>query len=91
MIECPNCGSRNTAEFRFGGEVVAYPEHGIETCYENVERVWMRENVRGRQIERWFHLAGCRRWVTLERDTLSNSLAVAMRANTDPLGDEVTK
>jgi sarcosine oxidase subunit delta len=35
----------------------------------------MRDNAAGPQRERWFHFAGCRRWLTIERDTRTNEIA----------------
>jgi heterotetrameric sarcosine oxidase delta subunit len=35
--------------------------------------LFMRRNERGRQVERWYHVAGCRRWFTIERDSLSHA------------------
>ena len=35
-------------------------------------RVYLRENAAGMQRERWYHAAGCNRWVTLDRDTTTN-------------------
>jgi heterotetrameric sarcosine oxidase delta subunit len=70
-INCLNCGSRPYTEFWFGGEVVASgdPAEGLQDDYA---RVWLKQNTAGRQLERWFHYAGCRRWMTVERDTLTN-------------------
>jgi sarcosine oxidase subunit delta len=71
-IDCPNCGPRTYTEFWFGGELIADLDTAdVETSYE---RVWMRDNVAGVQLERWFHFAGCHRWLTLERDTRTNAL-----------------
>lgn len=58
----------------FGGESVPFPGAARETLQENYERVWLRSNVSGIQLERWFHLAGCHRWITVERDTLTNDI-----------------
>ncbi|TMJ95372.1 MAG: sarcosine oxidase subunit delta [Actinobacteria bacterium] len=66
-IVCPTCGSRQYTEFWFGGEV---PDPGEE----EFERVWLRSNTAGLQRERWFHYAGCRRWLTVERDTRTNEI-----------------
>ena len=66
-IPCPNCGSRPYTEYWFGGEL---PDPGVP----DYERVWLRRNVAGRQTERWFHYAGCRRWLTLELDTETNEV-----------------
>lgn len=68
-IPCPNCGDRPYTEFSFGGELrpidAADPE-------EDFARVFLVANAAGPQRERWFHLAGCRRWVTVRRDTLTD-------------------
>jgi heterotetrameric sarcosine oxidase delta subunit len=71
-IECPNCGSRSYHEFHFGGELRPYePEADVDRDYTNV---WLRDNLDGPQVERWFHHAGCRRWLTIERDTRTNTV-----------------
>lgn len=68
-IACPRCGSRPYTDFEFGGEF--RPGEGGSPD-EDFERVWMRENRADVQVERWFHVAGCRRWLTVERDTRTN-------------------
>ena len=72
-ISCPNCGERSYTEFSFGGEVRPLARER-ESLDEDFERVWLRENVAGVQRERWFHYAGCRRWLTVERDTVTNEI-----------------
>jgi heterotetrameric sarcosine oxidase delta subunit len=66
-IPCPNCGSRPYTEFSFGGEVPGADD-------DDHARVWLRANVAGLQTERWFHFAGCRRWLTVDRDTRTNEV-----------------
>lgn len=88
-LTCPNCGSRPHTEFWFGGEVEAHaaradsaavapaarPEMNREAVLEaDFARVWLRKNSYGIQRERWFHHAGCRRWHTAVRDTLTNEV-----------------
>jgi sarcosine oxidase, subunit delta len=34
-----------------------------------VAEVWIFDNPTGPTTERWFHTAGCRRWLTVIRDT----------------------
>jgi len=68
-IPCPNCGSRAYTEFTFGGELRAL---GSDDREEDFRRVYLRENAAAVQEERWFHAYGCRRWLTLRRDTLTN-------------------
>ncbi len=72
-ITCPNCGWRPYTEFAFGGEVPP-PRGDRESEDEDFERVWLKRNVAGRQLEQWFHATGCRRWLTVERDTATNEI-----------------
>jgi sarcosine oxidase subunit delta len=73
-IACPNCGVRPFTEFWCAGEVSAEPDAGHHGLRDDFERVWMRANVAGVQEERWFHHAGCRRWMTVTRDTRTNEI-----------------
>ena len=50
-------------------------------------RLWLRRNVAGPQRERWFHAAGCRRFVTLTRDTRTN---IILAQPGEPAGDVPT-
>ena len=73
LITCPNCGARPASDYRYGGEV--RPPFDPHSTPENeAKRLWMRRNVRGLQEERWFHRDGCRRWLTLTRDTATNAI-----------------
>ena len=78
-IECPNCGFRAVEEYAYGGEVRAAlaADHfrltGVSTTPSeaggsNLDDVWFFDNADGPVAERWFHEAGCRRWLTLRRD-----------------------
>ena len=69
LVRCPTCGERPYTEFTFGGELrdVSSPDTDSDFA-----RVYLRANVAGPQEERWFHQLGCRRWVTLRRDTSTN-------------------
>jgi heterotetrameric sarcosine oxidase delta subunit len=68
-IPCPHCGPRDDSEFTFGGEL--RPLVATDPA-EDFERVYLRRNAAGRQEERWFHVSGCKRWLTLARDTETN-------------------
>jgi len=68
-ITCPTCGERPVNEFRFGGELPHVPDSITHPADRNLDWVWMQDNVDGITTERWFHAAGCRRWLTLRRDT----------------------
>jgi sarcosine oxidase subunit delta len=77
LLDCPNCGRRSYHEFWFGGELRSWsPDPTPEQDYETT---WLRANLAGPQLERWFHYAGCRRWLTVERDTRTNEFGAAER------------
>ena len=70
-VPCPRCGPRPFEEFTFGGELRALAAPDPERDFV---RVYLRENASGPQPERWFHAFGCRRWVTVTRDTVENRI-----------------
>ncbi len=70
-IPCPHCGLREYTEFTFGGELRDLESGDHE---DDFRRVFLRDNEAGIQIERWFHAYGCRRWLTLRRDTVTNQV-----------------
>ncbi|MBL8985061.1 MAG: sarcosine oxidase subunit delta [Gemmatimonadales bacterium] len=72
LIPCPTCGVRPYGEFWCSGELPDGGHGGSDDAEADFERVWLKRNVAGLQTERWFHHAGCRRWVTVRRDTLTN-------------------
>ncbi|MBZ5602737.1 MAG: sarcosine oxidase subunit delta [Acidobacteriia bacterium] len=67
-IDCPHCGRRPVEEF-FYGEVASENESIAGADARNLDRVFMLDNPEGIATERWFHAYGCRRWLTLRRDT----------------------
>ena len=70
-VPCPNCGLRPYEEFTFGGELRALASSDPQSDFA---RVYLRENAAGPQEERWFHAFGCRRWVSVTRDTVTNRI-----------------
>ena len=70
-VPCPHCGWRPATEFAWGGELRPVDASDAESDFE---RVFLPENVAGAQDERWFHLLGCRRWITITRDTATNEV-----------------
>jgi heterotetrameric sarcosine oxidase delta subunit len=71
LVPCPTCGERPSTEFTFGGELRPLDAADPEA---DVARVFLRANVAGIQEERWFHTLGCRRWLTLRRDTRTDGI-----------------
>ena len=74
VIICPHCGPRDSDEFTFGGETPPRPDVGETGPGEWRSYLYMRNNVAGPVIERWFHVSGCRRFLSVERDTISNEI-----------------
>ncbi|MEM1044559.1 MAG: sarcosine oxidase subunit delta [Pseudomonadota bacterium] len=73
-INCPFCGPRDHSEFTYGGDgSIAYP--ALDASAEDwTKAVFERENVRGWQTETWHHVAGCRMWLLVERNTMTHEI-----------------
>lgn len=74
LIACPHCGPRNSDEFVFNGEVRPRPDVKTTTPAEWRRYLYMRENLSGWVRERWFHVSGCRRFLMVERHTVTNEI-----------------
>lgn len=78
LIPCPNCGPRAEIEFRCGGQShiqrPAHPETADDA--EWADYLFFRDNPKGTHFERWLHVAGCRRWFNLARDTATHEILV---------------
>ena len=75
VIACPHCGPRNSEEFTFVGEVHGRPDPSTSDATEWRTYLYMRDNRAGWVVERWFHVSGCRRFLTIERHTVTNEIA----------------
>jgi heterotetrameric sarcosine oxidase delta subunit len=80
IVPCPHCGPRDSGEFHFRGEAT-----GPRPAYEDgvaafVDHVYGRANIAGAQKEHWYHSAGCRRWLLVERDTRSHAFLSVLPA-----------
>ena len=73
-LECPRCGRRPLDEFAFGGERRPVPDGITDPHERDFDEVWVFENPDGPTTERWFHAAGCRRWLTVRRDTSTDTV-----------------
>ena len=72
-IPCPHCGIRAVEEF-VHGEIPETPDTITNADARDVDRAFMHSNVEGIITERWFHALGCRRWLTITRDTRNNQV-----------------
>lgn len=74
-LNCPNCGTRNAQEFRYGGEYNPRPAQPLEIPESAwTDYIYMRDNRWGIQKEWWYHRAGCGLWFLAERHTRTNEV-----------------
>jgi heterotetrameric sarcosine oxidase delta subunit len=74
LIVCPHCGPRNSNEFSFLGERSSRPTANEPTPAEWRRYLYTKDNAAGLETERWFHGSGCRRFLDVERDTVTNEI-----------------
>ena len=80
LIPCPHCGSRPREEFTIKGDaslVRPSPDAGAEAWHAYTH---LRENPRGLHREYWHHSSGCRRWLVVERHTVSHAVGSVIDA-----------
>ncbi|CAN5163787.1 hypothetical protein BH20ACT5_BH20ACT5_05650 [soil metagenome] len=73
-IPCPHCGVRNRSEFRHLPERGARPDPRTATPEQWRGYLYDRTNAADWTTETWYHSAGCRRFVTVSRHTLTNEV-----------------
>jgi heterotetrameric sarcosine oxidase delta subunit len=76
LLPCPWCGPRNVTEFRYVGERVPRPDPAASPDAWRAY-LYLRTNPAGWTTEHWFHRAGCRRYLTVERHTVTNAVRSA--------------
>lgn len=76
QLTCPNCGERNVAEFRFGGEYKVRPQNPEQRQADEAwtDYLYLKQNKLGWQKEWWYHRAGCGRWFLAERHTKTQAI-----------------
>ncbi len=72
LIPCPHCGVRNVAEFAHAGDQKRRPDPQQATAEEWRSYLYTHANVAGWASETWYHRFGCRRFVGVERHTVTN-------------------
>ena len=88
MIElhCPNCGPRNVDEFRYVGERRVRPDPATADPVAWRTYLYLRVNPAGWTDETWLHRNGCRRYLVVERHTVSNVVRSVREAVGDATG-----
>lgn len=79
-IPCPHCGLRNVSEFRHAGEQRTRPEPQTATPAQWRNYLYDRRNGADWSAETWYHAFGCRRFVSVERNTVTNEVRPAPAA-----------
>ena len=75
-IKCPYCGERAQKEFAYGGDgTIKRPELDKSVT----DKVWdafvyERKSPRGKHVEFWHHIFGCRQWFRAQRDTVTHEI-----------------
>lgn len=79
-IDCPWCGVRDEAEFQYQGDATKTRPAFDAPESDYFEYVYQRDNPRGWHLEWWHHVAGCRQWVKVVRNTLTHEIKETGRA-----------
>lgn len=88
LLPCPNCGPRNVAEFRYGGEVRPRPPDPMAVTDDAwTDFIYMRANKAGVQREWWYHRYGCGLWFLAERETTTNTVLRTFLPGHEPRHD----
>ena len=56
------------------GEIFDVPATITDPDARDVDRGFFHNNHEGPVREAWFHLYGCRRWITIDRDTRTDEI-----------------
>jgi len=80
LIPCVHCGERNASEFRYAGEAGRRPDPTSASPDVWRHYLYGSGNPAGWVTERWYHRAGCRRFLVVERHTVTNTIRVVRPA-----------
>ena len=74
LLACPHCGPRHAGEFRWLGEEVRRPDPATTTPEQWRAYLYLRKNPAGWVTETWLHRGGCRKFLVVERHTVTNEV-----------------
>lgn len=74
LLPCPWCGPRDSEEFGYVGELAPRPAPRTASPQQWRAYLYLRTNSAGWTAERWYHRMGCRRFLTVDRDTTTNEV-----------------
>ncbi|MDA9151813.1 sarcosine oxidase subunit delta [bacterium] len=75
-IKCPYCGERAQKEFAYGGDgTIKRPDLDKSVTDKEWDAfVYERKSPRGKHVEFWHHISGCRQWFRAQRDTVTHEI-----------------
>ncbi|MEH6527699.1 MAG: sarcosine oxidase subunit delta [Sneathiella sp.] len=83
-FDCPFCGKRDETEFVYGGDASrTRPDMSTTDMKVWNDYVFLRENPKGPHAEYWFHQQGCRSWLKVNRDVVTNEISDVTFATPD--------
>ncbi|MBB6489514.1 sarcosine oxidase subunit delta [Rhizobium lusitanum] len=74
LISCPHCGTRPKEEFTIKGDASLGRPAADAGSQDWYNYVYLRDNPKGLHKEYWHHSSGCRRWLIVERDTVTHKV-----------------
>ncbi|HWT56822.1 MAG TPA: sarcosine oxidase subunit delta [Rhizobium sp.] len=88
LISCPHCGARPKEEFTIKGDANLIRPKTDASAEDWYDYVYLRDNPKGLHKEYWHHASGCRRWLIVERDTVTHKVHGVSDAALAKLGGE---
>lgn len=87
-IDCPHCGTRDITEFSYGGDASrSRPDTSTHVDAATWDAyLYLRDDPAGRHREYWHHVLGCRQWLTVTRDTVTDQVLEVVAP--EPVGPE---
>jgi sarcosine oxidase subunit delta len=77
-LTCPYCGDRDSREFVYRGDAAPSRPEGAADASGTLDAfhdyVFLRDNKAGAMTELWQHVAGCRSWLVVTRNTLTHEV-----------------
>lgn len=75
-IHCPYCGDRNEDEFAYGRDAGHRrpQDPAILSNAEWRDYLYTVPNIKGWADEIWWHVRGCKRWITVQRNSETNEV-----------------
>ena len=82
-IDCPWCGVRDEAEFKYGGDATVKRPPAGGNAEAFFAYAYDRDNPKGWHVEWWHHVAGCRQWLKVVRHTVTHEIRQVGKAGDD--------